>query len=94
MPKLKVSDDEKGRRLVRAQIAGGQAREDYTDSEMATLLGISLSTYKSKKSDPGRFTLKEIAAIGRVLKFTPFQWASIGLGRELTAKEIKEFILF
>ena len=37
--------------------------------------------------------LDEMQKIATVLKFTPLQAASVLLGRELTSKEIKEFIL-
>lgn len=93
MARLKVSDEEKKNRIVRAAISGGQEREGYTDADMAKCLGVSVATYRAKKQAPGKFTLDDLQTIGRLLRFTPFQWAAIGMGRELTAKEIKDFIL-
>ena len=43
--------------------------------------------------DPDYFTLVKLQSLGRTLEFTPIQAASVVLGRDITAKEMKDFIL-
>lgn len=93
MPKLKTSTFEEHRRIVRACITASQERYGYTDEQLAKLLGISLQTFRKKKQTPDNFTLFELQALSHTLKFTPIQAASIILGRDITAKEVKDFIL-
>lgn len=93
MPKIKPSIYEERRRVVRACIAANQERYGYTDEQLAKLLSLSVQTIRRRKSDPGTFTLLELQALSRTLKFTPIQAASIILGRDITAKEVKDFIL-
>lgn len=54
---------------------------------------MSLATFRKKKARPVNFDLMDIHALSRYLKFTPVQAASIALGRDITAKEVKDFIL-
>lgn len=93
MPKLKPSPLEETYRILRAHIAGNQERYAITDEFLASRLGISVSTFKKRKTHPGTFTLNELHLIAKHLKFTPVQAASIALGRDITAKEVKDFIL-
>ncbi len=93
MPKLKPSPLEERYRIIRACIAGNQERYAITDEFLADRLCISLSTFKKKKPHPGTFDINELHIIAKHLKFTPIQAASIALGRDITSKEVKEFIL-
>lgn len=93
MPKLKPSDQEQRDRVVRACFAGNQEREGIDDETLAKSLGVTAQTIRNKKRRPGTFTLDELQAASRILHFSAFQCAAIGLGRELTTAEIKDFIL-
>lgn len=93
MPKLKPSIYEERRRITRACITANQERYGYTDEQLAKLLCVTIQTFRKRKKDPDNFTLLELQSLGRILKFTPIQAASIILGRDITAKEVKDFIL-
>ena len=81
MPKLKPNIQEERNRIVRACIAGNKERLAIDDAALAIKVGVTT------------YSLDEMQKIATVLKFTPIQAASVLLGRELTSKEIKEFIL-
>ncbi len=66
-------------------------KRQISDERLANLLCISVQTFRKKKKNPDNFTLLELQ--GRALKFSPIQDASIILGRYITAKEAKDFIL-
>lgn len=93
MPKITPSAFEERRRITRAFIAANQERYGYTDEQLAKRLCISVQTFRKRKKDPDYFTLVELQTLSRALKFTPIQAASIVLGRDITAKEVKDFIL-
>lgn len=93
MPKLKPSPQEDRNRLIRAIIVGNQERYAISDESVAKYLNMSLTTFRKKKARPVNFDLMDIHALSRYLKFTPVQAASIALGRDITAKEVKDFIL-
>jgi len=93
MPKLKPTEQEEANRIVRACIAGNMERYRIDEERMATQIGATKRTVQNKRKQPGDFELKDIQKLAKLLKFTPIQAASIVLGRDLTTKEIKEFIL-
>ena len=93
MPKLKPSPQEDRNRIIRAIIAGNQERYAISDEFLAEHLNMSLMTFKKKKARPVNFDLMDIHVLSKHLKFTPVQAASIALGRDITAKEVKDFIL-
>lgn len=93
MPKLKPSDQEERNRIVRACISGNQERQGMDDASLAKYLGVATETVRNKKKRPETFTLRELQAAGRALKLSPVQAASIVLGRDLTASEVRDFIL-
>ena len=93
MPRLKPSDKEESHRVVRACISAGMERQALSNEQLATSLGVTAITVRRKRNSPQDFTLGELQKMAKKLKFTPFQAASMLLGRELTAKEIREFIL-
>uniref|UniRef100_UPI0006D174CD hypothetical protein n=1 Tax=Clostridium sp. NkU-1 TaxID=1095009 RepID=UPI0006D174CD len=93
MPKLKPSDKEVSNRVVQACISSNMALYDCSEKAMAVKLGVTTRTIQNKRSKPGTLTLNELWDLSKALKLTPIQAASIALGRPLTSKEIKEFIL-
>ena len=93
MPKIKPYAFEERNRIVRSCIAANQERYAITNENLAKLLGVTPQTIRNRKKKPETFTLWELHALSRTLKFTPIQAASIVLGRDLTAKEVKDFIL-
>lgn len=93
MPKLKPTEQEERARIVRACIAGNQERYGIDDEGLAHYLGVVPGTVRNKKKKPETFTLRELQAVGKALKFSPIQAASIVLGRDLTKSEIKDFII-
>ena len=93
MPKLKPSMQEERTRIVRACIAGNKERLAIDDAALAVKVGVTTKTIQNKYHRPETYSLDEMQKIATVLKFTPLQAASVLLGRELTSKEIKEFIL-
>lgn len=93
MPKIKPTQKEEVRRIVRAQISANQNLYGLDISTMATKAGISTRTFYSRLEAPENLTLNELQNLSKLLKWTPVQAASIILGRLLTAKEVKDFIL-
>lgn len=94
MPKTKPTDREERERITKAALIGNQTRYGVDDHQLAKGLGIVVETYRNKKNhQPGQFSLEDMQALAKMLKFTPIQAASVLLGRDLTAKEIKDFIL-
>ena len=93
MPKLKPSEKEERDRITRSVIRGNQERYGVKDDQIAKTLGLHPYTYSDKLNEPERIRLDELQALSRLLKFTPIQAASLVLGRDLTAREIKDFIL-
>ena len=93
MPKVKPSIFEERKRIVRSCIAANMERYGITDEYIAKSLNVTMVTYRKRKENPNSFTLQELQTLSRVLKFTPIQAASIVLGRDLTAKEFRDFIL-
>lgn len=93
MSKIKPTQFEERQRITRACIACNQERYDISNASLAKCLGVSPQTLTKRKANPETFTLQELQFVAKLLKFTPVQAASIVLGRDLTAKEIKDFIL-
>ncbi|MGC6173215.1 hypothetical protein [Lacrimispora sp. 38-1] len=93
MPKLRPNEKEASSRVVRACISNNMALYSLNEEAMAVKLGVTPRTIQNKRSKPETFTLNELWDLGKALKITPIQAASIVLGRPLTSKEIKEFIL-
>ena len=94
MPKLKPSEKEERDRITRSVIRCNQERYGIMDEHVAKSLGLHINTYREKlNNEPERIRLDELQIMAKKLKFTPIQAASIVLGRDLTAKEMKDFIL-
>lgn len=93
MPKLKPNPTEEASRVVRSCIAGNMELYAIKDEQLANRMGVCKKTVQNRRDKPENYTLKELWAAAKVLKLTPIQAASIVLGRPITSKEIKEFIL-
>jgi hypothetical protein len=63
------------------------------ESIMAIKMRVTPRTVQNKRAKPETFTLGELWAVSNSLKLTLVQAVSIALGRPLTNKEVKEFIL-
>lgn len=83
----------KRRQITRACITANQERYGYFDEQLTKLLCILIQTFRKRNKDPDYFTLVKLQSLGRTLEFTPIQAASVVLGRDITAKEMKDFIL-
>lgn len=93
MPKLKPNEQEERNRIVRAAISSNMELYSVPEDEVAIKAGFTKRTLQNKRARPETFTLEELQRIGKALKFTPVQAASIVLGRVMTSKEVKEFVL-
>lgn len=93
MPKLAPTGKEIAERTVKACISNNTDLYGLSDDVIATKLGLTPRAYKERRKDPGKFTLPELWALSKALKLTPVQAAGIALGRPLTSKEVKDFIL-
>lgn len=93
MPRLKPSEREASGRVVRACISNNISLYATDEKSLALKLGITVQTLKNKRAKPETFTLGELWIISKTLKMTPIQAASIVLGRPLTNKEVREFIM-
>lgn len=93
MPKLKPTEQEAANRIVRSCISANMERQAMNNEQLAAVLGQTAITVRRKRNSPENFTLQDMQRMAKKLKFTPIQAASMVLGRDLTTKEIKEFIL-
>lgn len=93
MPKLKPNPTEEASRIVRACIANNMALYNVSDDLLAAKMGVTKRTIQNRRGSPQGYTLEELWVVAKTLKLTPIQAASIVLGRTLTSREIKDFIL-
>ena len=93
MPKLTSSDKEKADNIVRACIKSNQELYSVTSSELTRRVGIVDRTLRNRMVQPEGWRLEELRRAAKALKWTPLQCASILMGRPMTAKEIKDFIM-
>lgn len=93
MPALTPNDRQIAQRTVRACIASNMELYYLDNKSVSLKLGISERTFRENRKSPESFTMPQLWDISKALKLTPIQAASIVLGRPLTKKEIKDFIL-
>lgn len=93
MPALKPSPTEAASRVVRACISNNMELYAVSEDILAAKTGVTKRTVQNRRDKPENYTLGELWIVAKTLKLTPIQAASIVLGRTLTSKEIKEFIL-
>lgn len=94
MPRLNPDPKEEKRRIARQHISGNMERYGLKDDYMAIKLRMDTRTFRGKrKNEPEKFTLEQLWSMTQALKLTPIQAASIALGRDITSKEVKEFLM-
>ncbi len=93
MPKLKPNPIEESSRVVRACVSNNMNLYGISEDVLATKLGVTKRTVQNRRDRPENYTLEELWSLSKALKLPPIQAASVVLGRPLTNKEIKEFIL-
>ena len=93
MPKLKPTEKEESRRIVRACIASNMELYRLDSETIAARMGFAERTFRNKRENPETFTMDELWKLSKILKFTPIQNASILAGQALTSGEVKKFIL-
>ena len=93
MPRLKPNPTEEASRVVRSCISSNMELYAVSEELLATKMGRTEKTVQNRWERPENFTLGELWAVAKAVKLTPIQAASIVLGRPLTSKEVKEFIL-
>lgn len=93
MPKLKPNPTEEANRVARACISNNMELYAVDEEALAMQIGITRRTIVTRREKPETFTLQELRKMAKTLKWTPAQAASVVLGRPLTSKEIKEFII-
>lgn len=93
MPKVRPNHTEEASRVVRACVSGNMALHNISEEQLAVKMGVTKRTVQNRRDEPRNYTLEELWVVARALKWTPIQAASVILGRPLTSKEVKEFIL-
>ena len=93
MPKLTPSDKEQANRVIRSCISSNKDLYAIDNKHLSIKMRCGEQTVRNRLNAPENFTLEELRAIAKTLKFTPIQCASIIMGRTLTSKEVKEFLM-
>lgn len=93
MPKLKPNPTEEANRVARACISNNMELYAVDEEALAMQIGITRRTIITRREKPETFTLQELRKMAKTLKWTPVQAASVVLGRPLTSKEVKDFIM-
>lgn len=93
MPKLTPNDKELADRIVRSCISSNKDLYAIDNEKLALKMMCHERTVRNRLDSPGDFSLAELRAVAKTLKFTPLQCASIIMGRTLTSKEVKEFLM-
>ena len=69
MPVIKLTEENKKKRLLSGMIQARMDAEQVTVSQMAAMLGIHPETFKRKKNHPEFFTYPELMKIFKKLEF-------------------------
>lgn len=93
MPKIKPNPTEEANRIARACISSNMELYAVDEETLAMRIGITRRTIVTRREKPETFTLQELRKMAKTLKWTPVQAASVVLGRPLTSKEVKDFIM-
>jgi transcriptional regulator with XRE-family HTH domain len=93
MPKVRPNPTEEASRVVRACVSGNMALHNISEEQLAVKMGVTKRTIQNWRNDPKNIPVEKLWILAKTLKWTPIQAASVILGRPLTSKEIKEFIL-
>lgn len=93
MPKVRANPTEEASRVVRACVSGNMALHNISEEQLAVKMGVTKRTVQNWRNDPKNIPVEKLWILAKTLKWTPIQAASVILGRPLTSKEVKEFIL-
>lgn len=69
MPVIKLTEENKKKRLLSGMIQARMDAEQITTNQMAAMLGIHPETFKRKKNHPEFFTYPELMKIFKKLSF-------------------------
>lgn len=69
MPVIKLTEENKKKRLLSGMIQARMDAEQITTKQMAAMLGIHPETFKRKKNHPEFFTYPELMKIFKKLSF-------------------------
>lgn len=69
MPVIKLTEENKKKRLLSGMIQARMDAEQITTNQMAAILGIHPETFKRKKNHPEFFTYPELMKIFKKLSF-------------------------
>ncbi len=69
MPVIKLTEENKKKRLLSGMIQARMDAEQITANQMAAMLGIHPETFKRKKNHPEFFTYPELMKIFKKLNF-------------------------
>ena len=69
MPVIKLTEENKKKRLLSGMIQARMDAEQITVNQMAAILGIHPETFKRKKNHPEFFTYPELMKIFKKLSF-------------------------
>ena len=69
MPVIKLTEENKKKRLLSGMIQARMDAEQITAKQMAAMLGIHPETFKRKKNHPEFFTYPELMKIFKKLSF-------------------------
>lgn len=69
MPVIKLTEENKKKRLLSGMIQARMDAEQITVNQMAVMLGIHPETFKRKKNHPEFFTYPELMKIFKKLEF-------------------------
>lgn len=89
MAVLKQSDAEQSRRIARAEIEACILRSGLSKEQVLVTCGFKETTFYGRKKCPDDWQLSELQRLAKKSGMTPLQAASIILGRQVTASEIK-----
>lgn len=81
MPKVKPTDLEMKRRVVRSCIARGMEAEGVTPVALATRARFSKETFYNRRKRPELYTLQELWAVVQTCKLTDGELVAILRGR-------------
>ena len=70
MPRLKKSEEQQADTILRAAIKRQQTMFDYNESKVASVMGVSVETYRRRRRSPENLTLGELRTLCKKLKLT------------------------
>ncbi len=90
MPKIKPTDIEAKRRVVRSCIARGMEAEAVTPATLASKARFSKETFYNRRKRPELYTLQELWAVVQTCKLTDGELIAILRGKPLSQPGLAE----